>query len=71
MQITPKTLHLMQQVLRCIVYVGIAHSAFEVMTIWQSPEISHLWYFGLAVPGLYYLVPAIVLTIVIAVASKK
>ena len=46
MQITPKTLHLMQQVLRCIVYVGIAH-------------------------GLYYLVPAIALTIVIAVASKK
>ncbi len=71
MQVSAKLYSFFQQVLRCLIYVGIGHTAFEVVSIWRSPEISELWYYGLAVPGLYYLVPILALTIFLAVVQKN
>lgn len=71
MKLSDKLIDLLRQTLRCIIYVGIAHTAFEVVSIYRSPEISHLWYYGLAVPGLYYLIPAIVLALFTAYAQHS
>lgn len=71
MQISSKLYILLEQVFRCLIYVGIGHTAFEVVSIWRAPEVSHLWYYGLVVPGLYYLIPIVVLTIFLAIVSKR
>lgn len=71
MKISEKVHRFLEQFLRCLIYVGIGHTAFEVVTIWRTPEVSHLWYYGLAVPGLYYLVPIIVLSVFLFLISKN
>lgn len=70
-KISEKVHRFLEQFLRCLIYVGIGHTAFEVVTIWRTPEVSHLWYYGLAVPGLYYLVPIIVLSVFLFLISKN
>lgn len=71
MQVSEKAQGFLQQFLRCLIYVGIGHTAFEVVSIWRTPEVSHLWYYGLAVPGLYYLVPIIILTVFLAIVQQR
>ncbi len=71
MIIPEKTMTLLRQTLRCVIYIGIGHTAFEVVSILRSPEIADLRYFGLAVPGLYYLIPSIVLALFIGFCKTK
>ncbi len=71
MVIPDKVRRFLEQFLRCLIYVGLGHTAFEALSIWRTPEVSHLWYYGLAVPGLYYLVPIIVLTVFLALSRKR
>lgn len=70
MKVSEKMYRFLEQFLRCLIYVGIGHTAFEVVTIWRTPEVSDFWYYGLAVPGLYYLVAVIVLTMFIMFVKK-
>lgn len=41
-KISEKVHRFLEQFLHCLIYVGIGHTAFEVVTIWRTPEVSHL-----------------------------
>ena len=70
MKISDKAHRFLERFLRCLIYVGIGHTVFEAVSIWRTPEVSHLWYYGLVVPGAYYLVPIIVLTVFLVFVKK-
>ncbi|HIU84422.1 MAG TPA: hypothetical protein IAC66_03530 [Candidatus Aphodousia gallistercoris] len=70
MRISKKSIEFLKQFLRCIIYIGIGHTIFQLVSIVQTPEVAHLWYYALFVPGLYYLVPIIFLALLIHFAEK-
>ncbi|MCI5895811.1 MAG: hypothetical protein SOT13_02585 [Candidatus Aphodousia sp.] len=70
-RITEHSIIFLKQGLRCLCYIGLGHTAFQVAVIAQDPQVSDLWYYGLAVPGLYYLIPILVLVGFIAWAERR
>ncbi len=68
---TQRNYYLLTQSLKCLVYLGLAHTGFEAMSIYRTPDVSHLWYFALVSPGMYYLILSIVLTIAVWLFEKK
>lgn len=70
-KISERSITVMKQALRCLCYIGLGHTAFQIAVIAQDPEVSDLWYYGLAVPGLYYLIPILVLAGFIAWAERR
>ena len=71
MKISQKSIDFLKQFLRCMIYIGIGHTAFQLVSIVRTPEVSHLWYYAFFVPGLYYLFPILVIFGFIYFAEKK
>ncbi len=70
MHFSPQAISTIKKVMRVICYVGLAHTAFEMISIIQMGYASH-WYYALIMPGLNYLLPLIICCIFLMIYDKK
>ena len=62
---------MIKKVARLLMYIGLAHTTFECISIFRVPEASHHWYYGLLVPGLNYGIPLLFIGLFLAYAEKQ
>lgn len=70
MRVSEGSIRLMRQALQCFIYIGLGHIAFEMVATYMTPEYSHLWYYALLVPGIYYVIPILALLVTIMILEK-